>query len=59
MLLNNIDLIKCADYIVDLGPVGGDKGGYILFEGSPEELAALEGNSTGTYLREKLGLKKL
>ena len=56
---HNMEVIKCADYIVDLGPVGGDKGGYILFEGSPEELAALEGNSTGIYLREKLGLKKL
>jgi excinuclease ABC subunit A len=54
-----MEVIKCADYIVDLGPVGGDKGGYILFEGSPEELADLEGNSTGFYLREKLGLKKL
>jgi excinuclease ABC subunit A len=56
---HNMEVIKCADYIVDLGPVGGDKGGYILFEGSPEELADLEGNSTGFYLREKLGLKKL
>ncbi len=56
---HNMEVIKCADYIVDLGPVGGDKGGYILFEGSPEELAALDGNSTGFYLREKLGLKKL
>ena len=56
---HNMEVIKCADYIVDLGPVGGDKGGYILFEGSPEELAALEGNSTGFYLREKLGLNKL
>ena len=56
---HNMEVIKCADYIVDLGPVGGDKGGYILFEGSPEELADLEGNSTGIYLREKLGLKKL
>ena len=56
---HNMEVIKCADYIVDLGPVGGDKGGYILFEGLPEELAALEGNSTGFYLREKLGLKKL
>ena len=56
---HNMEVIKCADYIVDLGPIGGDKGGYILFEGSPEELAALEGNSTGFYLREKLGLKKL
>ena len=56
---HNMEVIKCADYIVDLGPVGGDKGGYILFEGSPEELVALEGNSTGIYLREKLGLKKL
>ena len=56
---HNMEVIKCADYIVDLGPVGGDKGGYILFEGSPEELAALEGNSTGFYLRKKLGLNKL
>ena len=56
---HNMEVIKCADYIIDLGPTGGDAGGYILFEGTPEELAKLEGNSTGKYLREKLEIKKI
>ena len=36
---HNMDVIKCADYVVDLGPVGGNDGGYLIFEGTPEQLA--------------------
>ena len=51
---HNMEVIKCADYIIDLGPVGGNKGGYVLFEGTPEDLSRLDGNSTGIYLKDKL-----
>ena len=51
---HNLDLIKTADHIIDLGPEGGDKGGRIIAEGTPEEVAATEGSYTGMYLREKL-----
>jgi excinuclease ABC subunit A len=50
---HNLDLIKCADYLVDLGPEGGKKGGEILFQGVPEDLILLENNATATYLKEK------
>ena len=51
---HNLDVIKTADWIVDLGPEGGDKGGEILAEGTPEEVAACPGSHTGAYLRDKL-----
>lgn len=51
---HNLDLIKCADYIIDLGPEGGEKGGKIVAEGTPEEVAASKNSFTGTYLKEKL-----
>lgn len=51
---HNMDVIKCADYVIDLGPEGGSQGGNIVFEGTPEELAAYEGSYTGKYLKEKL-----
>jgi excinuclease ABC subunit A len=50
------DVIKCADWVVDLGPEGGDKGGSILYEGSPEGLAACSASYTGMFLKEKLGV---
>ncbi|MBQ8333622.1 MAG: excinuclease ABC subunit UvrA [Clostridia bacterium] len=53
---HNLDVIKCADHIIDLGPEGGDNGGTIVAEGTPEEVAAVDGSYTGKYLREKLGL---
>ena len=55
---HNLDLIKCADHIIDLGPEGGDGGGTLVAQGTPEEVAAVEGSYTGLYLREKLGLPK-
>jgi excinuclease ABC subunit A len=51
---HNMEVIKCADWIIDLGPVGGENGGNILFEGTPENLTKEKGNSTGEFLREKL-----
>jgi len=51
---HNIDLIKCADYIIDLGPEGGENGGEILATGTPEELVKNKKSSTGKYLKEKI-----
>ncbi len=51
---HNMELIKCADWIIDMGPEGGDAGGYVVFEGLPEELVKCEGSFTGRYLRGKL-----
>lgn len=51
---HNMDVIKCADYIIDLGPEGGKQGGDIVFEGRPEELTLCEQSYTGKYLKEKL-----
>lgn len=51
---HNAEIIKSADWIIDLGPEGGEKGGYILFEGTPEGLANCKDSSTGKFLRKKL-----
>ncbi len=51
---HNLDVIKCADYIIDLGPEGGDKGGYIVASGTPEEVAQCGASYTGQFLKEKL-----
>jgi len=51
---HNMDVIKCADHIIDLGPEGGENGGKILFEGTPEELVQIQNNSTSKYLQEKI-----
>lgn len=51
---HNMDVIKCADYIIDLGPEGGKNGGTIVFEGTPEEIAECPNSYTGMYLRKKL-----
>ncbi|MBN2636763.1 MAG: excinuclease ABC subunit UvrA [Prolixibacteraceae bacterium] len=52
---HNLDVIKSADWVIDLGPEGGDKGGNIVFEGTPENLIKIEGSYTGVALKEKLG----
>lgn len=52
---HNLDLIKCADWVIDLGPEGGDEGGDLVFEGTPEALIECEGSYTGKYLKEKIG----
>jgi excinuclease ABC subunit A len=51
---HNMDIVKCADWIIDLGPEGGLNGGHLLFAGTPEEMVRLEDNHTARYLREKL-----
>ncbi|WP_420399462.1 excinuclease ABC subunit UvrA [Flagellimonas sp.] len=51
---HNIELIKCADYIIDLGPEGGENGGNLVAEGTPEELAQNKKSVTAKYLREKI-----
>ena len=51
---HNLELIKCADYIIDLGPEGGEQGGEIVAQGTPEELIKNKSSITGKYLKEKL-----
>ncbi|MCL2247032.1 MAG: excinuclease ABC subunit A, partial [Lentimicrobiaceae bacterium] len=51
---HNMELIKCADWVIDLGPEGGEKGGYVVFEGTPEDMAKDERTYTGRFMREKV-----
>ncbi|MDD4417889.1 MAG: excinuclease ABC subunit A, partial [Bacteroides graminisolvens] len=51
---HNMDVIKCADYLIDLGPEGGKEGGKLVCAGTPEEVAACEASYTGRYLKDKL-----
>ncbi|MBQ4364687.1 MAG: hypothetical protein II804_00305, partial [Clostridia bacterium] len=51
---HNLDVIKTADYIIDLGPEGGDGGGTVVAQGTPEEVAANERSYTGQYLKPLL-----
>ena len=51
---HNIDVIKCADHIIDIGPEGGDCGGNIVAAGTPEQIAATPESYTGAFLKEKL-----
>ena len=51
---HNMDVVKCADHIIDLGPEGGLNGGYLSFEGTPEEMKLLTANPTADYLKQKL-----
>ena len=51
---HNLDVIKTSDWIIDLGPEGGEKGGYILYEGSIENLMNLKNNPTATCIKESL-----
>ena len=52
---HNLDVIKTADWIVDLGPEGGDGGGLVIAQGTPEQVAAVDASYTGKYLRQALG----
>ena len=54
---HNLDVIKCADYLIDLGPEGGERGGTVIACGTPEEVSACENSFTGQYLRRILGEK--
>ncbi|VAX30236.1 Excinuclease ABC subunit A, partial [hydrothermal vent metagenome] len=51
---HNLDVIKTADHIIDLGPEGGDKGGQVLAEGTPEQVSANKKSHTGKYLKDVL-----
>ena len=53
---HNLDVIKTADWVIDLGPEGGDKGGEIVATGTPEEVATVKGSYTGDYLKDVLGV---
>jgi len=51
---HNLDVIKSADHIIDLGPEGGDEGGYVVATGTPEDVARSPGSHTGRFLRKML-----
>jgi len=51
---HNLDVIKCADWIIDLGPEGGDRGGYLVAEGTPKDIVKVKGSYTGKYLKDFL-----
>jgi len=52
---HNMDVIKCADWVIDIGPEGGDKGGQVVFEGLPEDLIKVKDSYTGKFLKERFG----
>lgn len=54
LIEHNLEVIKCADWVIDLGPEGGEKGGYVVFEGKPEDLAKCKSSYTGRFLTKKL-----
>jgi len=56
---HNLDVIKCADWIIDLGPEGGDAGGRIVAEGSPEDIAKIKQSYTGQFLKKIVSHKKI
>ena len=56
---HNLDVIKTADWVIDIGPEGGDGGGQIVAEGTPETVATVKGSHTGRYLADMLGLGKV
>ena len=56
---HNLDVIKQADWLVDLGPEGGESGGEVIASGSPEEIAATDGSFTGEFLREILRAREV
>ena len=51
---HNIDVLKCVDYLIDIGPEGGNNGGYIVAKGTPEEVANVAESITGQYLKPHL-----
>jgi excinuclease ABC subunit A len=54
---HNLDVVKTADWLIDMGPAGGHKGGSVIAVGSPEEMAEVEASHTGQFLRHVLGLE--
>ena len=58
LIEHHLDLIKSADWIIDLGPGAGDKGGYLIAEGTPEQVAEMDHSYTGQYLRSYVGVRE-
>src|SRR5262249_41138939 len=56
---HNLEVVKCADWVIDLGPEGGDEGGRVIAKGTPEAIAAVEGSHTAIFLRPLLGRSML
>ncbi len=56
---HNMDVIKCADYVIDIGPEGGDDGGYVVAEGNPYEIILNENSLTGKYLKNEIDINKV
>ena len=56
---HNLDIIKVADHIIDLGPEGGERGGEIVAEGTPEFIASLDESYTGQFLNRYLGTREI
>ena len=55
---HNVEVIKLADWIIDLGPEGGEMGGKVAFKGTPEEMIKIKNNHTANYLKPKFNTKK-
>ncbi len=55
---HNLDMVKVADYVIDIGPEGGNGGGTVMCTGTPDDIAACEGSHTGKYLKEELELAR-
>jgi excinuclease ABC subunit A len=55
---HNMDVIKTADWLIDMGPEGGDNGGQILFQGKPEDLVKIKNSYTGEYLEKIISINK-
>ncbi|MEM7643568.1 MAG: hypothetical protein AAF366_13710, partial [Pseudomonadota bacterium] len=56
---HNLDVVKTADHVIDIGPEGGDGGGEIVATGTPEQIAEIEGSHTGRYLKPMLAGRKI
>ena len=54
MIEHNLDVIRCSDWVIDLGPEGGDRGGYVIAAGTPDEVAKVKESYTGHYLKVAL-----
>jgi excinuclease ABC subunit A len=54
---HNLEVIRAADWVIDLGPEGGDRGGYIVAEGTPEQVAEVEASYTGQFLQRALAAR--
>ena len=59
MIEHNLDVIKTADYIIDMGPEGGDGGGTVIAQGTPEEVAEVPESYTGHYVKKYLAVNRI